>query len=129
MMRTIIMCAALALTITTAGAAEEDTNSANYIQPGCKKLPTASDSTRGGVYGTVEQVFEAGDCMGRVSAAVALRAVRDDQHGCTVIPRSATKSQAVRVVVRYIEARPQRMHEPFVGLVMEALHDAWPCKQ
>ena len=41
MMRTVIMCAALALTITTAGAAEQDTNSANHILPGCKKLLTA----------------------------------------------------------------------------------------
>jgi hypothetical protein len=39
-----------------------------------------------------------------------------------------TFPQAARVIVRYIEARPQRMHESFVSLVIEALHDAWPCK-
>jgi hypothetical protein len=29
--------------------------------------------------------------------------------------------------VRYVEARPQRMYETFFQLVIEALHDAWPC--
>jgi Rap1a immunity proteins len=29
----------------------------------------------------------------------------------------------------YIEARPQRMHEDFVPLAIEALTAAWPCKR
>jgi hypothetical protein len=32
------------------------------------------------------------------------------------------------VVVAYIERRPQRMHEDFGVLAVEALHEAWPCK-
>jgi hypothetical protein len=128
MMRTIIMCAALALTITAAGAAEKDTDSANYILPGCKQLLTKEDA-RGYTYSkTGQEVFDAGFCSGHVHAAVAVRAVLDDQRGCTVIPRSVTYNQVVRVVVGYIEARPQRMHEPFTYLLMEALQDAWPCK-
>jgi len=123
-MRTAIMCAVLALTFTTAGTAEKGTNSANYMLPGCKKVLTSD--TRGGIYGTAQEAFDAGDCMGHVRAAVAVRAVLDDQlFGCTVIPRSATNNQAVRVVVRYIETRPQRMHEPFIYLVMEALQDVF----
>ena len=30
---------------------------------------------------------------------------------------------------RYIEARPQRMHEPFGKLAFEALTAPWPCKR
>ena len=35
-------------------------------------------------------------------------------------------SASVRVVVSYLEARPQRMREPFGDLTTEALRDAWP---
>jgi hypothetical protein len=34
----------------------------------------------------------------------------------------------VRVAVAYIERRPQRMHEDFRMLAVEAFHEAWPCK-
>ena len=44
------------------------------------------------------------------------------------VPPTADALQGARVVVNYIEARPQRMHEHFRQLTLEALHDAWPCK-
>ncbi len=57
-------------------------------------------------------------------------------HGMTVvtgsvmcIPNNVVTVQAVRVMVRYMEARPQKMHEPFVVLALEALQDAWPCRK
>jgi uncharacterized protein (DUF433 family) len=40
-----------------------------------------------------------------------------------------TTDQAVAVVVKYIEARPERMHEQFGDLTFEALTAAWPCKR
>jgi hypothetical protein len=42
-------------------------------------------------------------------------------------PPTSTAQQLARVVLTYIEARPQRMHEDFRLLVIEALHDSWPC--
>jgi Rap1a immunity proteins len=33
------------------------------------------------------------------------------------------------VVIKYIEARPERMHEQFGKLALEALTAAWPCKR
>jgi Rap1a immunity proteins len=35
----------------------------------------------------------------------------------------------VAVVIKYIEARPERMHEPFADLALEALKAAWPCNR
>jgi hypothetical protein len=32
------------------------------------------------------------------------------------------------VVLAYIQRRPQRMHEDFQDLAIEAFHEAWPCK-
>jgi hypothetical protein len=43
-------------------------------------------------------------------------------------PQASNPSQLARVVVQYIEAEPQRMHEDFRQLTLEAFHDAWPCK-
>jgi hypothetical protein len=34
----------------------------------------------------------------------------------------------VGVFIASVEARPQRMHEPFRQLALEALRAAWPCK-
>jgi hypothetical protein len=43
---------------------------------------------------------------------------------CARIPDEATNEQMVRVVVRYIEARPERMHEPLSILALDALEAA-----
>ncbi len=43
------------------------------------------------------------------------------------VRRDPTFLQILLVVVRFIEARPQRMDEAFVGLAFEALLEAWPC--
>jgi hypothetical protein len=42
-------------------------------------------------------------------------------------PDNTTNDQLMRVVLAYIEVRPQRMNEEFMKLVVEALRSAWPC--
>jgi len=44
-------------------------------------------------------------------------------------PERATLGQSVRVVIKYIEARPERMDEYFGLLAVEAMRAAWPCKR
>jgi hypothetical protein len=36
--------------------------------------------------------------------------------------------QARDVVVKYLQENPAHRHEAGATLVMEALHDAWPCR-
>jgi Rap1a immunity proteins len=43
--------------------------------------------------------------------------------------RGGAGAEGVRVVIKYIEARPERMQEPFGKLALEALEEAWPCKR
>src|SRR6202043_1588115 len=43
-------------------------------------------------------------------------------------PEASSASQLARVVVQYVEAQPERMHEDFRQLTLEAFHEAWPCK-
>jgi Rap1a immunity proteins len=40
-----------------------------------------------------------------------------------------TTVQSVAVVIKYIEARPQRMQENFGRLAVAAMQAAWPCKR
>jgi hypothetical protein len=113
-MEAILSGAVMALTITTAWAAEGDLSalSANNWLPLCKGYLAGGDNKR--------DLMSQGYCAGAVYGIAF--------EGCARVPNDVTLEQMVRVVVRYVEARPQRMHEPFVLLAHEALIDAWPCK-
>jgi hypothetical protein len=106
----------MGLTITAA-AAEEDIGSANHILPGCKQF-----IERTGLPSPPEALNE-GVCIGAVQAIAFIH------KQCADIPSGVTTGQLIRVVIRYIEARPKRMNETFAALVAEALVDAWPCRK
>jgi len=44
-------------------------------------------------------------------------------------PGGATVGNAVRVIVVYIDQRPERMDEQFEALALEALQQSWPCRR
>jgi Rap1a immunity proteins len=136
----LVGAAALALTVTAAQAAE-DTYSANSILPGCQNF----------IAGNRLSEFRTGYCMGIVEGVGRmgwnvrrwLSAIPDEDTGrpaprglrgsirdmlCVDVPAAATVTQMVRVVVAYIEAHPDRMHEDFNDIVLVALRAAWPCK-
>jgi hypothetical protein len=119
-MKAIIAGALMALSVTAAWA--EDVSSANYVMPGCKYAVDPSPARA--VPGIVAI---GGFCLGQVSAIAALGGA-----GVLMIrmciPEGVTYVQMAGVTIRYIEARPQEMHEPFTGLAMAALADAWPCR-
>jgi hypothetical protein len=108
-MRAFICGALLALATTTAGA-EEDRYSPNYWLPYCKAFISTNN----------RDPLSQGICVGRIEGVAFA--------SCANIPDAVTRGQIVRVVVRNIETRPQRMHEPFLPLAREAVVDAWPCK-
>jgi hypothetical protein len=51
-----------------------------------------------------------------------------DYDGVQCRPREIALGQLVRVVLKYIDIRPERMHEDFRVLAIEAMKTAWPCK-
>ncbi len=126
-MKAIITGAVMALATTAAGAAEADYANANYVLPGCKVI--LEKTTPNGMSGvTVQQIFDGGVCEGMFSVLLSIGWSRmNGETLCMNIPRNATREQLIRVAVRYIEARPQRIHEPFVNLAIEALQATWPC--
>jgi hypothetical protein len=111
-LRAIVPIAALMLSGGVAFAEIHESDSANYVMPGCRNY--ISENPRSG------DIFKTGLCWGLISGLTY-----DD--ACQ--PSAATQRQAVSVVVQYIDARPARMHEDFRKLALEALVAAWPCKR
>jgi hypothetical protein len=69
--------------------------------------------------------YRQGICGGIVRAMFFFARTRLEV--CT--PDGANLGQAVRVVVAYIDQRPERLHERFEALALEALQKAWPCRR
>ena len=97
--------------------AEADLNSANYIMPGCRALlepaPPEDMNTK----------FLSAQCVAIISRLI----YASSSNICP--PKDAvTREQSVRVVVKYIDDLPARVHEQFFASALEALRAAWPCK-
>jgi hypothetical protein len=121
--RIAIICGALVLSVMTAGAAEIDTESANYVLPGCKALLAITEGR--GVLDT-SRALGAGYCMGVLKTLPEIYFWRDK---CSIeFPEIFSVQQMTLIVVRYIEAHPERMTIPFLIFAEDALRDAWPCR-
>ncbi len=68
--------------------------------------------------------FLGGRCVGAVEVLDALS--HDTKAFCA--PEATNNLERVRIIVAYIEARPERMKEDFRLLANEAMAKAWPCK-
>jgi hypothetical protein len=107
--------AMLALTATAAHPAE-DKLSANALLPGCKVVAATAS-----LWPNDPRFSKAHRCEATLLGLIYLA----EPYGVCV-PVGVTEGQAARVVVAYIEARPERMHEDFRLLALEAMQSAWP---
>jgi|SRR5262245_28586654 len=124
----VILIATCVTILVTTGHAQPSPQpnlfSANNLMKGCRSFLAGKwESTD-----TRDDAFIRGVCVGTVTTLVATaEAIGTTTGVCR--PEQATISQQVRVVVTYIDARPNRFHEDLRVLSMEALRDAWPCKR
>jgi Ssp1 endopeptidase immunity protein Rap1a len=107
----------LVVVITPAGAQEQDFDSANFMLPQCKRFLALA--------GTAKTSFAEGVCAGSITAFAFVG--RSLNNGFC-LPKDATNGQMVHVVVAYIEARPNRWHQDWRDLALEAMREAWPCR-
>jgi hypothetical protein len=92
--------------------AQEDPTTANFVMPGCREAE---------INRTEANAYLRGLCVGMVSTL-----------GAGLVPgmcrpANVTNFQMVRVVAKYIDDRPERQHESFRVLAIEAMRAAWPC--
>ena len=114
----------LALTMPASAAERADSaaDRADKILSGCKIML--------GILAENKQP-PAGTIMGGGDATFCLGVVQGFAKGCQPmgVPFQSldmvTFNQMLRDVIAYIEARPQRQHEDFVPLAIEALEAAW----
>jgi hypothetical protein len=109
------LCFVFALTCGIAVAAE--TGSAFLNGNDLYAYCTASDNSKRGIcLGYIEGMADSIGVMQSISAAAVV-----------CIP-PVLAGQARDVVVKYLQENPAHRHEAGATLVMEALHDAWPCR-
>jgi hypothetical protein len=93
-----MLCATLALAIMTAPTgAQENTDSANFMLPHCKRFLA--------VAGTGKATFVEGVFPGSITAFAFVGHSLDGKYRFC-FPKGATHEQMIRVVIAYIEARP-----------------------
>ena len=92
--------------------ADFDVSSASYVMTGCRSFMARS--------GDLRTAYVSGLCAGKVEAVAVF-----DSGIC--FPSEATVGQMIRVVARYIDQRPARLHENFMILARDAMREAWPC--
>jgi Rap1a immunity proteins len=108
--RGIFLIAALML---NSGSAFADNDTANVKMPACRDVASG--------YASSSFPFDRGYCMGLVQAIANYPSV--------CMPPGVVNSQVMKVVVKYIDGRPEKLHEKFAPLALEALQAAWPCKR
>jgi hypothetical protein len=107
---------------SSAGYAQNDsTSNGNTLLPACKNFISVAG-------GGVIDAFKQGECTGVVRVLLRVgEALAPKFQSCH--PQEATLGQAVRVVIQFLETRPERLHEDFIPLAAEAMSIAWPCKK
>ncbi len=111
-LRVIAVMAAIILSCGFA-VAEDAAFSANDLMAGCRAYLVKNIS--------IEDYFAAKYCAQIIDGIIGA------ERGIC-LPTSSTEEQAAGVVVKYIAARPARLHENFEKLAREALRAAFPCK-
>lgn len=76
-----------------------------------------------------QSTFDTGYCLGRVAGATwtldAFATELKPRQEC--IPANVNADQLIRVFVKFASDNPNRLHEPDLRIVFDAMQQAWPC--
>jgi hypothetical protein len=93
----------------------EDAMTAINVMPGCRDVGLARRDTP-------RTDYLQGVCVGTAYTLATMPPLGD-----CVPPQ--TNEQLVRVIVKYIDSRPELLHENFQLLAYTALREMWPCQR
>jgi Rap1a immunity proteins len=103
-------------------ASERRLLSGNDVLAGCR---LASELKVGK---SVSEAYLAGDCAGTVRTLAGVGShLQTNMRFC--VPGDIVMLQAPKVVVHFLETHPERLHEPAIVLMIDALRSAWPCAE
>ncbi len=118
--RALILAALVASVGDAAAQPATDDNSANAVYAGCKAFSQ-------GQVRDAQTAMAANFCSGIVNALSGIGPYLKLPEWQSCVPPSSTGAQTARVVVKFLEEHPERMHEDLRTLALEAFHQAWPC--
>ncbi len=121
-MRVLLLAAVLAATFQPAAQAQS-ASSANAMLPGCRDLIASNK----GATIPISRLLELSECRGTLRTIISLGAALNPRIAFCP-PVSVTRSQAMEIAIREIEAHPELWHEEFVFLVVNIFHRTWPCR-
>jgi hypothetical protein len=104
---------------SASASAQVDINSGNFLLPVCQRYLLNSADV------TTQEAGLQGYCAGVLTGLWAASALFARDTIC--IPPTVTNGQMARVVVAWLEAHPQDLHEKFHRLALVAMAKAWPC--
>ena len=119
-MKTIRMLTVMvAIAFTCACLSTASAQDGNWYLEACRNVANGKVSD--------ELLFKQADCSGSIAALrwVASGFKLEGVRSCA--PKGVTREQIAKVVVAYLDKNPARLHEPFAGLALMALAQAWPC--
>jgi hypothetical protein len=127
-MKTIILTAGLLISLLLCGTSKAQLLTGEQLQTKCSTIKRdIEDKT---------STWTDGFCLGYISGILDSQSLWDylvhvgkdypQTHYC--LPDEATNSQVVQVVLKFLNDHPERLHEPANTLILEALHNAFPCK-
>jgi hypothetical protein len=115
----LMMIASAALALPDVAYAQAGPFSGHVLLPGCRAFVNESQPT-------LEDAVQRGVCAGFVSAALSYWNVFDEAHRFCP-PTGVSLSEAMTVVIRVLEARPDLMQRDLRFLVPVFMREAWPC--
>jgi len=115
----ILVVAATVFTHSFSISKAEDLFSANYHLSHCQAAANMK----------ARPTLEQAECYGMIKTITSLNGRgKLTRHSRFCSPQGSTIVQYLRVVIRFVKQRPNRHHEPFAVLALEALRTAWPCR-
>ena len=112
-----IAAAMLAGVLTATTTVRADSDFASEMLPICKAVFT--DEARRAGEAAIKSTACLGQVFGIASTLIYLEFV------CT--PQGIKSNEALRVVLKYLDDHPERLHESFTVLAIEGLISEWPC--
>jgi hypothetical protein len=78
-----------------------------------------------------EDFFSKGDCFGYISGTLDSYEMAAGRKGFTIrhcIPEGVTKGQMKKIVMKYLNENPEKLHFTASSLVLTGLREAFPCE-
>ncbi len=119
---TLLLVVLLVTAASTAVAAGQPLFTGNALLTRCEWFVEATGDTSL----ARAEWFEAGVCVGMVRAASFIAEASPTFSLC--IPDPSNFEAQILVVVKYLNDHPEKLDEPDLALILQALGDAFPCQ-